>query len=74
MSRGKTTPLFVEVAILQKDLSENAHESPCKAIVVKFFFIKGTLSGLRQFLGTESPIKMMKNAFHFNLQALFSFW
>ena len=24
---------------------------------------KGTLSGLRQFLATESPLKLMKNAF-----------
>ena len=29
------------------------------------------LSGLRQFLATESPLKMMKNAFHFTLKALF---
>ena len=28
-------------------------------------FLKGALSGLRQFLATESPLKMMKNAFYF---------
>ena len=32
---------------------------------------KGTLSGLRQFLATESPLKMMKNAFYFTPKALF---
>ena len=35
--------------------------------------IKGILSGLRQFLGTENPLKMMKNAFYFTLVNLFSF-
>ena len=33
--------------------------------------IKGALSGLRQFLATESPLKIMKNAFYFTLEALF---
>ena len=33
--------------------------------------LKGTLSGLRQFLATESPLKMMKNAFYFTSKALF---
>ena len=28
--------------------------------------LKGALSGLRQFLATESPLKMMKNTFYFN--------
>ena len=32
-------------------------------------FIKD--AGLRQFLATESPLKLMKNAFCFNLKALF---
>ena len=31
---------------------------------------KGALSGLRQFLAAESPLKMMKNAFYFTLKAL----
>ena len=34
--------------------------------------IKGALSGLRQFLASESPLKMMKNAFIWT-QKLFSF-
>ena len=32
---------------------------------------KDALSGLRQFLATESPLKLMKNAFYFTLKALF---
>ena len=34
-------------------------------------YFKDTLSGWRQFLATESPLKMMKNAFYFTLKALF---
>ena len=30
---------------------------------------KGSLSGLRQFLANESPLKMMKNAFYLTLKA-----
>ena len=33
--------------------------------------LKGPLSGLRQFLTTESPLKMIKNVFYFMLKALF---
>ena len=33
--------------------------------------VKGALSGLRQFLAPESPLKMMKNAFYFTLKTLF---
>ena len=32
---------------------------------------KGALSGLAQLLTTESPLKMMGNAFYFTLKALF---
>ena len=31
---------------------------------------KGTLSGLRQFLATEIPLKMMKHTFDFTSKAL----
>ena len=31
----------------------------------------GALSGLRQFLATENPLKMMKNAFYFHLKSSF---
>ena len=33
--------------------------------------VKGTISGLRQFLATESLLKIMKNTFDFTLKALF---
>ena len=33
-------------------------------------FLKGTLSSLRQFLATENPLQMMKNAFYFTFKAL----
>ena len=36
-----------------------------------FSDIKRALSGLRQFLVTQGPSKMMKNAFYFSLKALF---
>ena len=35
-------------------------------------FFKDALSGLRQFLATESPLKMMKNAFYLTSKFLFS--
>ena len=45
-----------------------------KKIVTKniFMILKGALSGLRQFLTFESPLKMMKNVFfYFTLKACF---
>ena len=33
--------------------------------------VKGALSGLRQFLATESPLNMMKNNFYFTSKGLF---
>ena len=33
--------------------------------------ITGALSGPRQFLATETPLKMMRNAFYFTSKALF---
>ena len=33
--------------------------------------LKDVLPGLRQFLATESPLKLMQNAFYFTLEALF---
>ena len=32
---------------------------------------KGAPAGLKQFLGTENPLKTMKNAFYFTLKVLF---
>ena len=40
-------------------------------ITKHFGNIKGALSGLRQFLETESPLKMMKNAFYLTSKVLF---
>ena len=40
-----------------------------KEDTIKVF--KGALSGLRYFLVTESPLKMMENAFYFTLKGLF---
>ena len=34
-------------------------------------YLQGPLSGLRQFLTIESPLKMMKNTFYFMLKVLF---
>ena len=36
-----------------------------------FTGVKGALSGLREFLLTENPLKRMKNAFYFISKALF---
>ena len=36
-----------------------------------FLFLKGALSGLRQFLAIESPFKMMKNAVCFTSKGIF---
>ena len=36
-----------------------------------FSCFKGALSGLRQFLATESPLRTMENAFYFTSKALF---
>ena len=33
--------------------------------------LKGALLGLRQYLATQSPLKMMKNAFCVNLKSSF---
>ena len=33
--------------------------------------VKGALSGLRQFLTPENPLKRMKNAFYFTPKAIF---
>ena len=38
--------------------------------IVRCLF-KGALSGLRQFLTNESPLKMIKNSLYFTLKALF---
>ena len=42
-----------------------------KSSLVTTYMVKVAVSGLRQLLATESPWKMMKNAFYFILKALF---
>ena len=42
-----------------------------KLISLRFLGVEGPLSGQRQFLTIESPLKFMKNAFYFMLKALF---
>ena len=42
-----------------------------KELTKRFLAVKGALSGLRQFLTTESPLKIMKKAFYFTWEALF---
>ena len=44
----------------------------CSTLVVKIESLKGTLSGLRQFLAIESPLKVMKMLF-ISHQKLFPF-
>ena len=39
--------------------------------VIYISHFKAALSGMRKFVATESPFKMMKNAFYFTLKALF---
>ena len=41
------------------------------AFCTKLAYIKGALSGLRQFLAIENPLKIMKSAFYFTSKALF---
>ena len=40
-------------------------------IGIKTVSVKGAVSGLRQFSTTESPLKMIKNTFHFTSKSLF---
>ena len=39
--------------------------------MIKSRFVKGALSGLRQFIATENPLKLRKNAVFFTLKSLF---
>ena len=47
----------------------------CNLRKIDFFhmYLKGTLSGLRLFLATESPLKIVKNDCYFILNVFFSF-
>ena len=39
--------------------------------IKRSYILKGALSSLKQYLAIESPLKMMKNAFHFTSKAFF---
>ena len=52
-------------------MQSHLHVCFFKIFFIKRALLKGALEGLRQFLVTESPLKMMKNAFYFTLKALF---
>ena len=43
------------------------HESPLLIANI----VKGAVSGLKQFLTTENPLKLIRNAFYFILKAVF---
>ena len=60
----------IRTTFLQRKTYSNFEE--CKDLL-KFTrsLFKGSLSGLMQFLATESPLKMMKNAFYFILKSCF---
>ena len=60
------TPYYRHLAVF---LDDKLNFFVRKQVLSKF--IKGTLSGLRQFLATENPLKMMENLFYFFLKALF---
>ena len=52
--------------------SPNFQEETVRLTVLKIVhsLILNAHSGLKQFLATESPLKMMKNAFYFTANAL----
>ena len=63
---GLTAAVTTNAGIHKKFLG-----SRTTALLISSNEIKGALSGLRQFLAAESPLKMMKNAFYFTSKALF---
>ena len=58
-----------EILISEKEFTETNYKSLLEALV----YIKNNLidTDVRQFLATESLLKMIKNAFYFILKALF---
>ena len=56
---------------MHTDFAERAKYISMKNEFQRTELFKGALSGLRQVLITESPLKMMKNAFYFTSRALF---
>ena len=54
--------LLQQYSNIKQTRYEEGYEAP---------LFKGTLSGLRQFLATASPLKMKKNAFYLTSKTLF---
>ena len=52
------------------DSDESDYEIRNKTFDHVIISVKGALSGVRQFLATENPFKMTKNAFYFTLKVL----
>ena len=57
--------------LLNKTVSHCFKVIHSRLFIVFQSLVKVALSGLRQFLATEKPLKMIKNAFYFTLKALF---
>ena len=53
----------------KRNYSDFEQESDRKDVYSKHF--RGALSGLKQFLTTESPLKIIKKSFYFTVKALF---
>ena len=65
MSRQPQLPYYSNFLIIK------ISEIKKSELIDKYWHLKGTLSGLRHFLATEGPLKMMKNAFYLILKNLF---
>ena len=74
--------LFILLILTLRDLNivlyNYIQDNPIFTSIISYFChnalmhgFKGALSSLRPFLATESPLKMMKNAFYFTSKALF---
>ena len=57
----------------QTEMSDGVFNAPLCCTIAIYIYLnpKGVLSDLRKSMATESPFKKLKNAFYFNLKALF---
>ena len=67
----KLSPNIAKQHSTRKKYSLKLSSLSLKVLNLDWLHFKDALSGLRQFLATESPLKMMKNAFYFIIKALF---